>query len=403
MFKLFRSKKYLTRVETDKAVQKSLATSPRMSRIKFNNLHLLYCSDPVIFNGVNLLAESTVDGFKVTSSKKRTGVILQDFVKRTGFAGTQQQVARDLIIFGNSFIERARNKKGMKVVKFIRVQPQTMSFLSEKGDIAVENGRVKGWEQDVSRGKPISFNRDEMFQMKLIDLGETQMGLGLCEPLYSASVRKINIEEALAQTSFRHGFPLFVGKVGDINHEPSGPAIDELSAALTDLTSKSKLTLPYYFNVEQLEGADTKDIEVTLDHLLSTQSAGLGIPLPFLTGKMEGVGRTMMSFLNERFVRHVLSIREIMETVFKSEFEVILEQEGIKNYEFDFSFTAPSELSLTDKVERLQKLVFSGLLAVSPDVRDQIRKAEGFDPEPPGAETYIPPGLKPEGGSEEND
>jgi hypothetical protein len=307
---------------------------------------------------------------------------------------TQRQIARDLVVFGNAFVERAFNKTKTGVTKLVRVQPQSMSFLVEGGMVATENGKVKGWAQEVPMGRPVLFNRDEMFQIRLIDLGEVQMGLGLCEPLYNTSTRKLNIEEAMAQTSFRHGFPLYVGKVGDINHEPSGPAIDELSNALTDLTSKSKLTLPYYFDVTQLEGADMKDVEVTLDHLLSAQSIGLGIPLPLLTGKSSGVGKTMMAYLNERYVHHILNLREVVESAFRSEFEKILEQKGIRNYDFDFSFTTPSELSLTDKADRLQKLIFSGLLATTEDVRNQIRKEEGFMPEPKGAAVYTPPGLK---------
>jgi hypothetical protein len=185
-----------------------------------------------------------------------------------------------------------------------------IAYLKERRKVSFDKeGKIKGFQQETNY-KLIKFQRDEILYFKYRDLGEGIRPLGLIEPIYQTIVRKLNVEEGLAQNVYRHGFPLFVGKVGDELHEPSDSAVKALSKNLSDLDYKSKLVIPYYFQVETLPGSPIEPLQSFLDYLIGLQAANFGIPKAVLLGSGKGEGKTILDSLQKSFDSIIRQIRK---------------------------------------------------------------------------------------------
>jgi len=221
---------------------------------------------------------------------------------------------------------------------------------------------------------------DHVSLIKLYMVGDGFYPTGLIEPIYKTSIRKMNIEEAMANAIWRHGFPIILASVGDSNHEPTPQQIKSTLAKLQDISYKQELAVPFYYKLEILESKQAEKLREHLEYFIQQEIAGMGIPKPYATGGGEETNRATLTNQTEMFM---LTLRDIIAkttySIRKYMFKPICDLEGfseIPNLRWE-----PIGLTELDaKAKRLLNYLDKSVLTPE-EVRDLIKRFEKLDEE----------------------
>jgi len=306
----------------------------------------------------------------------------------------------------NSFLEKIRDREG-KLVGLGRIDAKSMSYILDKeGKVLVDSlGLPIGYIQEVStyydeesfkkivskRGVDpsdadytggVPFDRDEIVHFKLYTLSDTQMGVGLVEPLFDVARLKMEAEEALGRGIQRAGQPLIVAHIG----APEGPpeatdtSPEKIKAfnetIMKNLDELKNITLPYYYDIEYKEPKELDQLREYLDYFSSLIASGLGLPQSVL---LSGRGvASKPAQLQADSVRSTIKAfqRNIARTVEKDIFRPLVQEAGLEEVpKLRFKSTSPSELNST--VERLTAMARAGLITPDKKLEEWYRSIEG--------------------------
>jgi hypothetical protein len=206
-------------------------------------------------------------------------------------------------------------------------------------------------------------------------VGDGFYPIGLIEPIYKTSLRKLNIEEALANAIWRHGFPIMLATIGDSNHEPTPQQVTSILTKLKDVNFKQELSIPYYYDLKILEAKKAEKLREHLEYFKDQEIAGLGIPKPFATGGGEATNRATLASQSDMFQ---LTLRDIInKTVFsiqKYMFKPICDLEGFKEVpNIKWDLVGPDELN--EQSKRMIEYVKANIFTTE-EVKPLIKQSE---------------------------
>lgn len=393
------------RVTLEEGEPKSQKTTPVIPRVPMSELELTYLHNPVIFNGINKIVQTIMSAKHELSAKDEAVTqYFDNYLEGLGNSGSDitweellSQVYKFQCIYGKAWIENIFNKKGNRIVDWDIIDPKKMDYAKDsQNKIALDEygkpiGYVETLPYDTTAKEqkiPVSVSSkvtlppnsiflspDRVAQIKLFTIGDGFYPIGLIEPVYKTSLRKLNIEEALANAIWRHGFPIFLAKVGDPNHEPTPQQVSSILDKLKNASFAQELSIPYYHDLKILESKKAEKLREHLEYYKDQEVTGLGIPKPFATGGGEATNRSTLGNQSEMFQ---LTLRDIInKTIYsirKYMFKPLCELEGFKEIP-DLKWEVVGADELDKKAKRLLMYIKAGV--ISPDkITDFIQKVE---------------------------
>jgi hypothetical protein len=189
----------------------------------------------------------------------------------------------------------------------------------------------------------------------------------------------MNIEEALANAIYRHGFPIIWAQLGDLNHEPTPQQIENMLEKLKDINFKQEIATPYYYQLHIIESKKAERLREHLEYFKEQEVAGLGIPKPFATGGAEGANHATLGNQSSMFQ---LTLRDLINkttyAIEKYMFAPLCELEGFKEIpKIKWDIVGATELDM--KAKRLLNYVKSGLLKPDLKISEFIKKIEALE------------------------
>ena len=388
---------------------KAIKTTPDIKRVDLQELELTYLHNPTIFNGVNKIVQTIMSAnHEIVANDKNVKNYFDKFTENLGNSGsdiTWDELLSDIFkhqcIYGRSFIENIYNKRQNSIVDWDILDPKKIDYAKDKnGKIVLDKfSRPVGYFQTIplgedavikdqvlpqdviapAQGKSIFLEPKFLAQMKLFTVGDAFYPIGIIEPIYKTSLRKMNIEDALANAIYRLGFPIVWAQLGDMNHEPTPQQVENMLKKLKDLTNKSEIATPYYYNLQILESKKSEKLKEHLDYFREQEIAGMGIPKPFATGS---AGGATMATLGKQDAMFQLTLRDIIrKTIFSIEkymFAPICRLEHFKEVpKIKWDIVGTDELDR--KAKRLFKYVQAGLIDPDIKISEFIKKTENLE------------------------
>jgi len=186
------------------------------SEVLMRRCELLYRLDPLIFSGINKMTR------RITSSRiyfngglDNENERAYEFLEDSNALALLPHLTKDAFIYGFGVAEINREKGE---VTLTQIDPKEFDYQREDGtkEIATDkNGDILGyvWNKK-STSTPVKLKPDQVLLIRFYTLGEYCLGISPIETAFKTSWIKLNLEEALGEAIFRHGFPLLKFTIG---------------------------------------------------------------------------------------------------------------------------------------------------------------------------------------------
>jgi len=358
-------------------VEPSERLSP--SSVLMQRCELLYRLEPLIFSGVNKLTRR-ITGTRMffTNGDEEEIQKAEEFFENSGLKSLLPHLVKDAFIYGFGVAEIV--KRGKKIT-FNQINPKEFDYQrTSDNNIAFDsNGKIKGFVWKKANGQEETLKPSEVLLIRFYSLGEFCLGISPIEPAFKAAWIKLNLEEALGEAVFRHGFPLYVCKVGSPEYkvwaEVTPDKIRTAKQILGDLDTATEIVIPWWMDLKKIEGGKAEDISKYLEFLSSEILASLELPKAFgvQTTGLGGRAVEEMDFEKTILVMQEELKRQLEEQVFFPYYK----SNGFKTKpRLQFTEYAP-ELQ-TAKLRRLSTFAKYGLLSRTIEVENEIRRMEGL-------------------------
>jgi len=369
--------------------RKSLALEERIPRseILMKRNEVLYRLDPLVWAGVNKITRLVASPKVFFTGKSEDDVVIMEmFVDRIGFKTILPFMIKDIFIYGYGVAEVIREKK--KITRLAQIDPKTFDYQRVEGSEYIarnSDGSIKGYVQTITGHESKKFKPEDVVLLKLYVLGEECLGLTPLEPVYKSAWIKLNLEEALGEAVYRHGYPIYYYRLGssealEKGFEVTPDKVKEAKEYLEDLSTASELVLPWWITPGRLDAkSQIGDISDFLQYLSAEIMAGLEVPKVYGTTTQNiqaNVNQETMDFEKTIKTMQAVLMNQVNEQLFSQyRKEVKLE------YPYpNLRFTEYSEETMMFKSRRLAQYAKYNLLTADDIMEDDIRKLEGLSP-----------------------
>lgn len=339
---------------------------------------LLYRMEPLIFSGINKLTRR-IAGSRVyfTGPSEEENAKAMQFFEESGALRLMPHLVKDAFIYGFGVAEI--NRQGGRIT-LTQIDPKEFDYIREGADIKVDQkGNIVGYEWS-RKGQTIELKPEEVLLIRFYTLGDYCLGISPVEAAFRSAWVKLNLEEALGEAIYRHGFPLLKFKIGTAEpgpfHEITPEKIKAAKKIITELESATELILPWWIDVDILaKRGEFGNVAAFLELLSMEILAALELPKGF------GV---QTSGLGGRGVEELDFEKTII--VFQEELKRQLEEQLLKPYYKLNKFTTQPVLTFAEyapelqnmKLRRLSAYAKHGLITRTDELENTLRQAEGF-------------------------
>ena len=381
---------------------KSVRIQTDRSTISPSELERAYKTDSIIYNAINKRVQIIMSAGYTIEGDDSSVSYIEEFIDNVGNRGGtfswESLIAttlRNNYIFGKSFCEIISTKGG-KIVDLDLIDPKTMDYAKDTAGRVVldKESNPVGYVQKLMKLVPggvvslkppknvylgsnqIYLPRENVVHFMYITLSDTFSSIGLIHPIYYVFRCKERTEDGLANASYRAGFPLLWGKVGDEEHEPGEEQIRDTLDKLANLTRDHVMSTPHWVDIKLLESSHPNSLRDYLDYYAEAEVAGLGVPKAYATESGEATNRATLN-RQEYLMKIALKrdINKVCRTIEKQLFAKIAKQENLKSVpKIKWGEIALEELD--SKAKRLAMYSQFGLITPSQDIEKVIRKIE---------------------------
>ena len=339
---------------------------------------LLYRLEPLIFSGVNKLTRR-ITGSKIyfTGGTDEENKKAQTFLENSKALALLPHLVKDAFIYGFGVAEMTG--KG-KEITLCQIDPKEFDYQREGSEIALDKrGDVIGfvWKR---KSEEVKLSPSEVLIIRFFALGEYCIGVSPVEAAFKSAWIKLNLEEALGEAIFRHGFPLIKFTIGTKEegpwHEITPEKIKAAKKIITDLQSASELVLPWWMEAQILgKRTDLGNINAFVELLGMEILAAFELPKGFGV-ETKGLGGRAVEELD--FEKSILAFQE--------ELRRQLEEQLLWPYYTASKFTTKPKMTFTEyapelqniRLRRLSAYARHGLITRTDELENALRAAEGF-------------------------
>jgi len=320
-----------------------------------------YRGEGTVFASLNSTAYNTVMvGYNITSKNPEAKNLISDSCDMLNLEESLWEATRDSLVFGDSFIEKRRNRKG-DVVKLKPVDPRTIVInYNQYGDI-------ESYKQVIG-GKTVNpkIPKEDIIHFRFLPIPGSPYGVSLIEPNVEVIKRKVSVEEALFNAMKRHGtgkWVLYVGNEKD-GQIPPDSVMDSIAEKLEDINDLNEVVLPWFMHLETIDEKGIEGVEEYYDYFQTQLVVGLMCPEEALgqgKGSTEATAR-VKSVMYERMIKSYQ--RRLSKILHDELFEEILLKQGFKNETYpDYAIKVTLEFnSVTEEDEALKAKWWSNII-----------------------------------------
>ncbi len=361
------------------------------SSVNYGKLESIYKTEQMVFQAVNIISTFAISkGYEYIVSENTDEQLemrdqISSFDAKVGLSKLLTDVVRHLHIYGNAYLEIVYSKTDQKkVVGLVLIDPKTIMFKKKStGEIDFdESGSIKGYVQTVN-AKKVDLNPEQIIHFRINTIADSLTGTGIIEPLVKVIEAKRNIELGLAEAVYRHGFPQFHVKLGDVDHQPTADQVTEESEKYKRINSKSEFVTPYYYDIKVLEAPSLKGGENYLKYFIDQIVSGTGVPQSILLGSGEGSNRATSFTQQQNFFLYIGGVQMLLaETLQKCLFTKVL---GVEESPVSMMFNSLQTKTDLELAEEREIYLQNGVLTP-----DEVRQEMGLEPiSPPPTDESI--------------
>lgn len=301
-------------VTMDESSPASMKITPIIPRISPDKLESAYFEEPTIFNSINKVTQLIISAGYQLEGPPRSVKFFEEFFSQIGYNGGEtdwedvlESVFKGQFIFGNAWIEKISAKGDQeKIVDLEVIDPKYMDYAKDRiRRIAVDkylnpigytqsipfnyqiNQKYIVPEEVMLYPNQIYFTPESICHFKLFTAGDRFYPVGLVEPGFRAIVRKLAMEEALANAVNRTGFPIRKVKVGDLNHEPTEAQIAKAAEEVKNMEYMHVIAYPYWVDTSLDEARNPEKLQMHLKYYTDQIVTSTGLPKSIATGAGE--------------------------------------------------------------------------------------------------------------------
>ena len=341
-------------------------------------LEEIYVKEPLINSAINKIVDFTIGpGFSIDSKNVTVSNLLNQFIIDHNFDNLLRHIARDLLLFGTSFVQLDIQKQTIKGIKTLNPK-----FMYVKRD---EHGQILEFVQKDPQNsfkEPLSLSINEIIQFNNNSIGDRAYGCSRIQSLIYLLEIKRNIELDTAIILHRKaGAPLHV-KVGDEKNRVTSAELSDFKTRFEAMKNNQEYVTSHAVEMNIL-GFEGKTIDTTkfLDYLMQQISFSIQIP-EVLLGKgnvPEGLAGVQM----DAFERGIISLQQNIEQVLENDlFKKVLLFNGLMA-NVEFSWESPSKkdrLAEAGQLASMMQLANTGLIKEKTllDMESRMRELLGF-------------------------
>lgn len=369
--------------------RKSLSLEERIPRneVLMKRSEILYRLDPLIWAGVNKLTRLVASPKIFFTGETEDSKIMEMFIDRIGLRAILPSLIKDIFIYGYGVAEIVRDDKG-KISHLVQIDPKSLDYIRVENTTYIDrnsDGSIKGYVQKLIGKENKTFGVEDILLVRFYTLGEESLGLTPLEAVYKTAWIKLNLEEALGEAVYRHGYPIFWYKIGseeasDKGFEVTPEKIKEAEKYLRGLASASELVLPWWITPARIDAkSQIGDISDFLQYLSAEIMAGLEVPKVYGTSTEAVQANVAQETLD--FEKTIKTMQEML----SEQLERQLFSRYRKEVKFQFpypklNFTEYSEQTKMFRSRRLAQYAKYSVLTPDESLENDIRKIEGLSP-----------------------
>jgi len=388
-----------------------------IKRVPRKELELAYICDPVTYNSINKIVQIIMSGdYKITAKDKKVQRYFNEFVSRLGITGTGlgweellDLIYKNALMYGASFVENVFNKQANRVVEWDIIDSKKIDYAKDlNSNIVIDtNNNAIGYFQLLNYASTsatgtikvqknskfvlpptvqrpddypdsIYLPKEKVSQIKFSVVGDGFYPIGLIEPIYKTTIRKMNIEQSYTSSVFRYANPILQAKLGDLNHQPTPAQISSILEKLKNLNSKNEIAVPYYYELSYLQPDAMEKVQENLNYFISQQVAGLGVTHSIATGGSENANAASLGNQSTIFSLTLKQIiKSVCSSIEKEMFAVVCKHEGFKEIpKLEWDIDTGDEMN--DMATRIMKYAQAGMLTYNKETENIIRESEGL-------------------------
>lgn len=353
---------------------------------KWKKFKRAYEHIPIVAAAIDVSVDNAVQNFYITGRKDTTKTKSKDnfkeqeedtsddkykeeikkLISKFNLVEFFYNVAKQMLIYGNSFVEIVKNDEGIVDLKIL--DPLTMYVnRNEKGNFSEKQDDAYLQYLEGKPLEPIKFSYDEIVHFKWNPVGENAYGSSIISPLLQVLQIKINTEANLDVMIDKFASPLRHFKIGTPDRPASQGEIDAFNSDLQGIQADTELVTDDRVVAEILEtkqGAQT-NLAPALEYIENQVVAGLQTPLVFLgrgnTDRAAAETQLDMFDRKAKVLQRVIKRTAEMQ-IFKVHLELIFGE--IENEEIpELTWGDPQQRQSREDIEQIINLKSSGVIS----------------------------------------
>lgn len=353
------------------------------ARVPQMELEKIYRGEAIAFSIINRYTNAIVSpGYVMTCKDPEQQEFWDQWARKTRFKRNIHRVIKSAWIYGNGYIELVRNVADDAIVKLKNVYSPTMDFQkTSSGRIIFDSvtKEPKGYQQEIHTEKgleKIKLDKERVAHLKVQEIGEAYSGISPFEPLYKTELIRMNIDEAMGESSFRQAFPIYVAYVGLPDRDPSVKELDDTHKEILKVGQRSVFTFPHYTKLERLDSPSVEAVAKYADYFLDVVTAGTGLPRALLM-PTPGVTYAALERLGLEWEKEVKEYQDFLSEQIEDEiFNRVVEVDRDMWEIPMFKFKDSSPSMKLSKSRRLATLARAGLLVWDKTLEEWLRELE---------------------------
>ena len=245
---------------------------------KWEKYRKAYDNISIVAGSINALVDNSIKFVQVIGKNEKYVEELRKFIEKFDSDQLFKNIARQLLIYGNTFIELVKDESGIADLK---VLPPVYMFVNRN-----EYGNFTKNQKDAylqflieNPTEPINFAWDEIAHFKYNQIGESAYGNSLIQPVVEFLHLKLESEANMAVIIDRYAAPLMHFKIGSPERPTNQKEVTQFSTDLEDIQADTELVTD-----DRVEGVvigsqkEVINLAPALEYYVSQIIAGTGVP-----------------------------------------------------------------------------------------------------------------------------
>lgn len=250
---------------------------------KWEQYKRAYLNVETVAASIDTMVDNAIQTFHIVGDNEANVNTIKDLVEKFDLVEFFHNVAKQMLIFGNSFVELVTDETdGIVDLKILN----PISIFVNRNEFGnFETNQSDAYLQFIPHKPmaPINFAFDEIVHFKWNPVGESAYGNSIISPVLRMLQLKINLETNMDITYERYAAPLIHFKVGTPERPTSQKEINAISSDLEDIQIDTELVTD-----DRVEGkvlgteGETLNFEPPLKYAENLTTLGLQTPAVIL-------------------------------------------------------------------------------------------------------------------------